>query len=226
MTDINLLVQLCPPPSGPIPAIDWDTVEATLGMRLPQDYKQLAATYGPGAFYDYLHLYHPAGVTEYVDITGPMPARIRSHLQRDYDQGTHPVPYDPQHLFAIGGTDNGEYLFWITDPQDAPDTWRIAVNEARGPRWFTFDGSLTEFLTRVLSGQTSVPQFPDDLLEGHTAFVPSVPTGYQPMPPTAARPPVDLDTIRKWARANGYQVPFRGRIPADIREAWERANPS
>ncbi|MGW6979736.1 Lsr2 family DNA-binding protein [Streptomyces sp. NPDC054932] len=225
MTDIDALVQLCPPPPGPRPAIDWDAVEATLGMRLPQDYKQLAAAYGPGRFYDYLSVYQPAGITEYVDITGPMPARIRAHLQRDYDQGTHPVPYDPRHMFAIGVTDNGEYLFWITDPHDAPDTWRIAVNEARGPRWFTFDGGLTEFLTSVLSGQTNVPQFPDDLLEGQTDFASSIPTGYRPTQ-TPDRPRVDLNTIREWARANGYQVPFRGRIPADIREAWERANPS
>ncbi|WP_329377254.1 SMI1/KNR4 family protein [Streptomyces sp. NBC_01351] len=50
MPDVNVLVQLCPPPSGSVPAIDWDTVENTLGMRLPQDYKRLAATYGPGTF--------------------------------------------------------------------------------------------------------------------------------------------------------------------------------
>ena len=27
--------------------------------------------------------------------------------------------------------------------------------------------------------------------------------------------------IRAWARDNGYEVPDRGRIPAEIREAWE-----
>ena len=27
--------------------------------------------------------------------------------------------------------------------------------------------------------------------------------------------------IRDWARANGHQVPDRGRIPADVREAFE-----
>lgn len=30
--------------------------------------------------------------------------------------------------------------------------------------------------------------------------------------------------IREWARANGHQVPDRGRIPADVREAYEAAN--
>ncbi|MFF0066959.1 hypothetical protein ACFYRC_36710 [Streptomyces sp. NPDC005279] len=135
-----------------------------------------------------------------------------------------PVPYDPQHLFTIGGTDNGECLFWITDPQDAPDTWRIA-NEARGPRWFTFDGTLTQFLTSVLSGETTVPQFPKDLLEQATCFTSSDPTLWTPAQ-TPPRPPVASNTIREWARANGYQVPDGGRIAAAIREARERANPA
>lgn len=31
----------------------------------------------------------------------------------------------------------------------------------------------------------------------------------------------DLSAIRSWARANGYQVSDRGRIPAEVRQAWE-----
>ncbi|HVX54855.1 Lsr2 family protein [Nocardioides sp.] len=30
--------------------------------------------------------------------------------------------------------------------------------------------------------------------------------------------------IRDWARANGYTVPDRGRIPADVRQAFDAAN--
>lgn len=30
--------------------------------------------------------------------------------------------------------------------------------------------------------------------------------------------------IREWARSNGHDVPERGRIPADIRDAYEAAN--
>jgi hypothetical protein len=30
--------------------------------------------------------------------------------------------------------------------------------------------------------------------------------------------------IRDWARSNGYQVPDRGRIPSDVREAFEAAH--
>jgi hypothetical protein len=30
--------------------------------------------------------------------------------------------------------------------------------------------------------------------------------------------------VRDWARSNGYQVPDRGRIPSDVREAFNAAN--
>ncbi|MFD9876944.1 hypothetical protein ACFWXJ_22380, partial [[Kitasatospora] papulosa] len=74
--------------------IDWHQVEGALGVQLPEDYKRLASTYGPGSFADYLRIYQPDGVTEWVDLTGPMPARIREQLQLDHDRGTYPVPYD------------------------------------------------------------------------------------------------------------------------------------
>ncbi|MFH8771824.1 hypothetical protein [Streptomyces sp. NPDC017958] len=119
-------------------------------MPLPADHKRLASVYGPGRFADFIHIYHPLGYTQYVDLTGPMPACIREQLQKDYEQGTHPVPYDPQLLSPMGVTDNGEYLFWVSAPPDSPDAWQIAVNEARGPRWFTFAGTLTAFLGQRL----------------------------------------------------------------------------
>jgi hypothetical protein len=34
----------------------------------------------------------------------------------------------------------------------------------------------------------------------------------------------DNHTIKQWARSNGYQVNDRGRIPNDVREAFESAN--
>ena len=30
--------------------------------------------------------------------------------------------------------------------------------------------------------------------------------------------------VREWARANGHEVPDRGRIPADVREAYDSAS--
>ncbi|MGK5631533.1 histone-like nucleoid-structuring protein Lsr2 [Streptomyces sp. URMC 123] len=34
----------------------------------------------------------------------------------------------------------------------------------------------------------------------------------------------DTAEIRKWAKENGYEVNDRGRVPATVREAYEKAN--
>jgi hypothetical protein len=34
----------------------------------------------------------------------------------------------------------------------------------------------------------------------------------------------DTAEVRKWAKENGYNVNDRGRVPAEIREAYEKAN--
>lgn len=41
--------------------------------------------------------------------------------------------------------------------------------------------------------------------------------------PTVVRVPSDAAAVRAWAVANGYEVPERGRIPNDIRDAYEAA---
>ncbi|KOX28642.1 hypothetical protein ADL06_13515 [Streptomyces sp. NRRL F-6491] len=192
-------------------------------MTLPDDYKRLAGAYGPGAFCDFVRVYHPHGPTEWVDLTGPMPARLRRQLLKDRDSGTYSMPHPPENLFAIGVTDNGNHLFWVTDPAADPDAWRLTVNEPDGHDWYTYDGDLTEFLVSALSGRTRVPVFPDRLLDGGVFFTPSRPTGsnHQPDRPSAPAS-ISGQAVREWARANGYDVPDHGRIPARIIQAWQQ----
>ena len=42
-----------------------------------------------------------------------------------------------------------------------------------------------------------------------------------PRPPRGAAAIAELAALREWARANGYEVNERGRIPAHIRQAYE-----
>lgn len=60
----------------------------------------------------------------------------------------------------MGVTGNGDYLFWVTQPSGAPDHWTIAVNEALRAPWFTYNGTVTEFLVDVLSATVRIPMFP------------------------------------------------------------------
>lgn len=41
---------------------------------------------------------------------------------------------------------------------------------------------------------------------------------------SAATSPTHTKAIREWARANGYEVSDRGRIPAEVLQAYDAAN--
>ncbi|MFD7026430.1 histone-like nucleoid-structuring protein Lsr2 [Streptomyces sp. NPDC059917] len=227
MTALAALTSLCPPPESVLPVPDWNAIERKLGTGLPQDYKDLVDRYGPGQFCGFISLYQPHGAGQWADLTGPMPARLRERIEevRGSARTPWPLPHAPQHLFAMGSTANGDYLFWVTQPDGVPDAWAVAVNEALRAPWFTYPGTLTEFLLAVLTGTTQVPIFPTDLLAGGPEFTPAT---ARPAPTTRppSRDPVDSSTVRAWARANGYDVPDRGRIPVQILDAWEAAHPA
>jgi hypothetical protein len=42
--------------------------------------------------------------------------------------------------------------------------------------------------------------------------------------PSAATPKEDLVALREWAKANGYRVADRGRVSAEVRDAFHAAN--
>lgn len=41
---------------------------------------------------------------------------------------------------------------------------------------------------------------------------------------TASSSGIDTKAVREWARANGYEVSERGRVPASVIEAYQAAN--
>ncbi|WP_395358506.1 histone-like nucleoid-structuring protein Lsr2 [Streptomyces sp. YH02] len=226
LTGLAALTALCPPPAVVPPPPDWSLAEDELGVGLPRDYKELVDAYGPGEFCGFLTLYRPGALSEWVDLTGPVPARLRGQLDagRTADArrpGALPCPTGD--LLAVGVTGNGHYLFWDTRPRDAPDRWTLAVTERLSAPWFTYSGSVTAFLVDVLGGTLHVPLFPRGLLDDGPSFTPSRLRGRVPVTAPSTWSQVSTSTIRTWARANGYDVPARGRVPRGVLEAWEAA---
>ncbi|MEU1863619.1 Lsr2 family DNA-binding protein [Streptomyces gardneri] len=58
-----------------------------------------------------------------------------------------------------------------------------------------------------------------------TSTTPAPPTTIDtaPQPPTSTT--ADTNDIRAWARANGYDVPDRARLPVAILDAWKSRKP-
>jgi hypothetical protein len=141
---IDALVRLVPPPANPVQAdADWPSAEAALGVRLPDDYKELVTCYGSGEFCD---LVHPLTAAELV-ADGPDALEVERELAAE-DPEDYPYPFhpDPGGLLPWGQTSNGHLLCWRTDD------WTVVVYAPRDLEYSPYDVSVTGFLHGWLSG--------------------------------------------------------------------------
>jgi hypothetical protein len=175
MTLKRLEAILMPPARAGKPADPamWNSAERELGTALPDDYKSFVSVFGGGRIDDFLTIYSPFAQAEHVNLVQRhrrdlnAEEEIRKWLpgQRSYD--LYPAPGG---LLGFGSTDNGDLLFWKT--QGPPNGWTISIIEPRGPDRCDFNGSMTEFMTALLSREVSCDIFPSDFPSAHPTFVP------------------------------------------------------
>nr|WP_240981787.1 MULTISPECIES: hypothetical protein [unclassified Streptomyces] len=157
--------------AGPRHAVDWPAVEQRLGTALPADYKQLAEVFGEGAFDGYLRLYVPDPDGRGSDGRGPdgrgpdgrgpdgrgsdlagKAFRLAEHVRAH--GGALWEPYEvypaPGGLLQWGDTEQADTSYWLTEGRD-PDRWPIVAVEDDFASWVRFDGTISEFLYRLLT---------------------------------------------------------------------------
>ncbi|WP_434739684.1 SMI1/KNR4 family protein [Micromonospora sp. SH-82] len=143
-------------------------MESKMGTVLPADYKWLIDRYGQGIFGDFLHVFHPESGHKALELEYQH-ERTAWALGYLLDRG-HELPRMPSELLSFGRSDNGDVSYWIKDPVDDPDRWRVAVGEARGPIWEEFDGGAVEWLESVLSKKIRMRTFPGDFPRKRVIF--------------------------------------------------------
>lgn len=157
--ELAQIVDLAPAPRV---RIDWERVENKLGRRLPSDYKAFAERFGPGHFEEYIWVAVPRGFGPRLDFFEQLEQSVET--LRSLAAARIPVPYplypEKGGLISWGSTLDGEALYWRTDDDD-PDRWSVVLHLHRTDDWFEFPGSVTQFLSALLTGQTAVPVLPD-----------------------------------------------------------------
>ncbi|MFG2040599.1 SMI1/KNR4 family protein [Dactylosporangium sp. NPDC048998] len=155
------------PPLRPAPERDWAAFEERFGRPLPADYKAFVDAYGHARFGEFLTVYVPDGVSEFVELdTQRAFAGLKAEYLLETEGellGTPALPVDPRELLPVAGTANGNSVYWHAPPGTAPDAWTIAVDQARGDTWFLFDGGIVAFLVAVFVDGLRVTTFPDGL---------------------------------------------------------------
>ena len=105
---------------------DWAAAEQQLGVRLPTDYKELAETFGPGMFGEWLELMLPTGDGEY---GSDLLATWSRNLTPDTAGFTLWEPYGlhpkPGGLLEWGSTPDGQMHFYWAVEGDDPERWPV-----------------------------------------------------------------------------------------------------
>ncbi|ONK11504.1 SMI1/KNR4 family protein [Streptomyces sp. MP131-18] len=213
----RLSALLGPPAAAPVP-VDWPAVESWLRLRLPADYKALAAAYGPLDIGDCLWLHTPCVQAGHFD-WGTWLRTTHRHCRissRDAPPN-EPPPFHPAPggLLAFGMTRSSSHLFWDTAACADPDRWPVvlfhqdAVYRGINP-WRSYGTPLLDFLDGVLAtgmplpgGGTLGPLPPTArrtaFLPGAVPWVPPAP-GAEPVPAArrraALREGSGLDALR------------------------------
>ncbi|MBK8255236.1 MAG: SMI1/KNR4 family protein [Polyangiaceae bacterium] len=148
---------------APKPA-DWAFIESAIGTPLPADYKEFLQTYGSGTISNYMRVLNPFSTTELwlekvrfrLSIyhssrrNNPVPGFTLPPPLAPVNSMPYPIFPESGGVFPWGHTENGDGLLWLT--QGNPNEWKV-VAETRSFRYAEFPGTMTEFLTALLSGK-------------------------------------------------------------------------
>lgn len=170
---IDALIKAVPPPVTPFEAFSgpWEPVETELGTVLPQDYKDFVRLYGNGYFMQFLGICVPRSRNPNMRLESQV--RVICDTFLNDDEVPYPLWPNPGGLLPFGGTDNGDYLFWL--PRGAPADWGVVVWDRGFWGFETFDCDLTDFLAGLATGEILPKEFPDDLLPCDRLFEPTSP---------------------------------------------------
>lgn len=161
---IETLLKVVPPPAEPFEPFKgpWKPIEDELGTQLPQDYKDFTRIYGSGYFMQFLGVDIPNTHNPNTRLEWQVRLVCKGFAELNEER---PYPFwpDPGGLLPFGGTDNGDYLFWL--PRGAPEAWGVVVWDRgglEGQAFETFDCDLTDFLAGLATGRIHPEAFPED----------------------------------------------------------------
>ncbi len=169
---LRRLENIVTPPDVPseIPnEIIWIAVEKKL-TKLPDDYRAFIQRYGTGCIDSFIWIFSPA--SENLNLNLEQQARKQEEtIKAINESGVEPfIPLFPHSLGVLpfGITDNGDVLFWVN--KGKPNSWTVAVLEARRSPMLEFDMNMTCFLAELCEGSITCEAFPDDFPSSAPVF--------------------------------------------------------
>ena len=184
---VHQLTALAGHPARRDVAIAWPAVEASIGSRLPADYRSLVEALPDGAFRDLVRVNRPGDQqhpgTEFLGYYAGWLDTWRAW--RAAGRGTFPYPIfpEPGGLLPWATGPRMAPVFWLTGPDD-PDHWPVILVDPGFQQWGRHPGPASAFLLDALTGRFDTTPFGFTLSsDDRPAFVPAGSAATRPPPP-------------------------------------------
>lgn len=148
---------------------DWTTIETSLRLVLPDDYKKLVETFPPGRFQGVVKLIRPGdhdrSAAEYL---GYYERRLEDMRRWRKDEPLRfPYPIYPESggLLPWGVSQRGDLFFWLTNSDD-PNSWHLVTTVFDFSHWHEHQPSICRLLHDVVTGRFDASVYEADLSGG------------------------------------------------------------
>lgn len=139
---------------APAPTAVWGELERELGVRLPDDYKEILGRYAPIQLNGHLFLKHPS--THRWNLGRWMEETVQAFSRSDLTDLERlgfidPVFGAPSGLIPLLNTDRGEDLFGVVE--GGAGEWRLFSCDGDEALYYEYNMSFSEWLYRYLIGE-------------------------------------------------------------------------
>ena len=145
--------------------LDWRAIEASLGTRLPEDYKRLVDTFPDGIFQGLARVNRPGdhhqSDKEFLGFYAYQLEDMRA-LRSDGHSFPYPMFPEPGGLLPWATGPRREPFFWVTQAED-PNAWPVVTADYGFTEWREFSGPACQFLIEVVEGRFDGSIFGVDL---------------------------------------------------------------
>lgn len=134
----------------------WADVEKSIGLTLPDDYKELVESFSSGYFQDFVQIIRPGDMgASKGEFLGYYAHRLEDMRQwRNNEPTRFPLPIfpEPGGLLPWGRSIRSDLFFWLTEGEN-PANWPIVATDSEFTNWASFNRSVCDFLIDVVTGQ-------------------------------------------------------------------------
>jgi hypothetical protein len=149
-------------------------VEEALGLGLPQDYKELVASYGVGGFYGHVELLVPPPTVLDGELVRRNGSHMRdlNHLWSVHKNRPAELDVDDLRLVVWADTPDSDTLNWLVRPGEPPERWPLVVLHCDLGDCEIYPMTCTEFLAGLFARDFESEILTDHLDEESDPFLP------------------------------------------------------